>query len=871
MKLPPLILLFLLFVIGCSDNSNQQPNEKAERLTQQAEVELNKQNYEEAERLLIESINIHTETDNEAKLAENYSTLATAQILSGKLSSAVESLIALRGYYRHAADRNAELHAMLQIGNIYFQLGKAREALSILNEAFNSSQLYQLEQIRAKAAMDVASVYTATGHHEAAMPYLISAAVFYQKQNDIPHLLQTECVRIAALIAIGKIDEAFEVYQKTESLLQANPSSMNESFFFLKCGESFAAAGEFSFAKSCFEYGLMLIGKQSNDRNSKYKKHLQIGLGELYFRNFAFTEAQNHFTKAYETAKNELDSRNGIVVGYLLVRIADCIAKDAALQNRSSSDGIIRGTQLYEQAQTYFARAGLGFGEAIALHRLGMIRQLSKDDNAAITFYKRAFEKFSHNTIPTAFFTLPVNVQRLCTSISQTNSIEFWFSNDLISLLLNYRKFSEALSYYETVRNMKLQSELSELQLQFHESAKNKRYTEFQKATAKKTTLQMELFHLNTLQKPNKNYASKVQQELTYVQSKTASDGITIAQEYPVFSFLNGTQKSSLAAVSEAIPPASTVLEYCFAGNEMWVFVARNNEEITAVKLSPFGYSLSNRMKRFMDLLNRSTLRTGLIQLEANELYSFLVQPIESYGRQSFIIIPPIGLEKFPFHTLLKNERSLIEMMDVSYLPSISFVQSNQSKTRTLQNSAAIAAFGFTTDSRWGLEFELRDIRSFFKNTQANVNLSATPEKLSAATGDVLQLASPFQKNVDGEYSFLLSSGSTLKSGVALSIEKFASYHPYPIVYLSDVQSSTNNISVIHPLLWMLNGSTSVIATQFPITSNISKSFSENFYNSLLSEETPAGSYRRSVTLLERKKELYGGFAGASYFYYGVK
>jgi len=304
----------------------------------------------------------------------------------------------------------------------------------------------------------------------------------------------------------------------------------------------------------------------------------------------------------------------------------------------------------------------------------------------------------------------------------------------------------------------------------------------------------------------------------------------------------------------------------------MWVFVARNNEEITAVKLSSFGYSLSKRMKRFMEILNnRPTLQTEFIQSEARELYSFLVQPIESFGKQSFIIIPPIGLEKFPFHILLKNERSLIEMMDVSYLPSIPFVHSNQTKTRTLQNSANVAAFGFTTDSRWGLEFELRDIRSFFKNTVASVNLTATSDKLSAATGEILQLSSPFQKNGDGEYSFLLSSGSTLKSGVTLSVEKFTSYHPFPIVYLSDVQSSTNNISVLHPLLWMLNGSTSVIATQFPITSNISKSFSENFYSSLLSEETPAGSYRRSVTLLERKKDLYGGFAGASYFYYGVK
>ena len=462
MKQLLLILSTLLILLGCGDNSNQQPKGKAERLTQQAEEAVNRQNYEEAERLLIESINIHTETNNEAKLAENYSTLSTTQVLSGKLSSALESLIALRGFYRHAADRNAELQTMLQIGNIYFQLGKKREALSILNETFNSSQLYQLEQLRANAAVNIASVHTATNHHETALVYLASTVAFYQTQNDIPHLLETECSRINSLISIGKIAEAFEVYRKSETLLQSNPTAMNEPHFFLQCGEAFAKAGEFFFAKTNFEYGLSLISKQTKYQNSTHTKHLQIGLGELYFRNFAFAEAQNHFTKAYESAKSEPDGQNGIVLGYLLVRIADCISKRTAVQNEHLNDGIIRATQLYEQAQTLFARAGLGLGEAIALHRLGMIRQLSKDDNAAITFYKRAFEKFSHNTVLPAFYSLPVNIQQLCSSISQPNSIEFWFSDNLISLLLKYKKFPEALSFYETVRNMKLQSELGE-------------------------------------------------------------------------------------------------------------------------------------------------------------------------------------------------------------------------------------------------------------------------------------------------------------------------------------------------------------------------------------------------------------------------
>ncbi len=860
-------ILTLLF-FSCSDNSNQQPKEKAARLTQQADDAINRQNYEEAERLLMESINIYSESNNEAKLTENYSTLSSTQILSGKLSPAIESLISLRGFYRHIADRNSELQTMIQIGNLYFQLGRTKESIAILSEVFSSSQLYRLEPLRAKAAVAIASVHIAVDQNETALQFLTSAATFYTAQHDIPRLLETESSRINALVSIGKVDEAYETYKRSMVLLQSNPSVTNEPLFFLQCGESFAKAGESSFAKSCFDYGLTLIESQKRYQHSKQAKHLYIGLGELYFRNFAFGEAEEHFTKAYEIAKNEPD---GIVLGYLLIRIADCSVKLSAYHNDNLNGKVIRAIQYYEQSLTHFARAGFGFGEAIALHRIGMVRQLSKDDNAAITFYKRAFEKFLQNNVPTAFFSLSVNINLLCSTISQTNNVESWFSDNLISLLLNYKKFSEAIAYYETVRNIKLQSEVGKLHLVFRDKGKDKWYSSLQRSLAEKNSLQLELFRLNTLLKPNRNYALKLHLELKYVQSKISSDVISFAQEFPVFSFLNSMQKSSLAGISEALPPATTVLEYCFAGNELWVFVLKNNEEVSAIKLSSFAYSLMKRMNRFIDIMQHSATLPGNVQLEAGELYSFLIQPVESFGRETFTVLPPIGMDKFPFHILLKNERPLIELMEVTYLPCLSFIHSNQSKNSTLHSGANIAAFGFTTDSRWGLEFELRDIRSFFKNTQVNVNLVATAEKLYNATGTVLQLSTPYQKNGDAEYSFLLSSGSTLKSGVNLSIEKFTSYHSFPIVYLSDVQSSANNISILHPLLWMLNGSSSVIATQFPLTSNVSKSFSENLYSSLLSEETPSGSYRRSVTLLERKKDLYGGFAGASYFYYGMK
>jgi hypothetical protein len=169
------------------------------------------------------------------------------------------------------------------------------------------------------------------------------------------------------------------------------------------------------------------------------------------------------------------------------------------------------------------------------------------------------------------------------------------------------------------------------------------------------------------------------------------------------------------------------------------------------------------------------------------------------------------------------------------------------------------------------LEFELRDTRSFFRNTQVLVNQSATAAKLESALGEILQISSQYVRNSKREYFFTVSDGSASKSGVSVPAEKFTSLHPFHIVYLSDVQSTPNMMSDLHPILWMLNGAAGVIATQFPINSTVSKTFGENFYSSLSTEINPSLAYRRAVVTLGKMKEYRDGFGGASYFYYGSK
>ncbi|MFA6469100.1 MAG: CHAT domain-containing protein [Bacteroidota bacterium] len=851
-------ILFALLLTGCGD-PDQLPKEKAERLTQQANTEIARQNYEEAERLLAECVDIHAETNNDAKLAEDYALLSSVQVLAGKIVPALETLAAVRELYRSAADRTAELHTMFQMAKLHFQLGNTSDAVQLLRESFMSASLYRLENLHALAGFEAGKLHLVLQQYEEAIPYLSAAQLYFTSVPDMARLVETNTAMIAALSAVGKTDEAYTVFQQVETIFAANDPGLNRPKFYRETGNAFSRTEDFSFARANYLHAISILEQNKAADNSEERILSLLGLGELYFYNFSFPEAQQYFVAAYTLAK---ESTDGYLQAYLLIRISDCLSKVSVYHN--ANGGMIRASQLYEQAQTLFARQGFGLGEAIAAHRLGMLKELSGDESAAITFYKRAFEKYLDNTVAPVHYTLPVPVEQLYNTSSRSFNANEWFSERLVAVMLKVRRFPEALTYYETMRSVTLQQELKNLAFNFRDPGKRTRYSEFTNGLREKFRLQLELFHLSGA---NKNYAAKLQQRLKFIRSKVESDAITLMREYPVFSYIGFSQQSLRQMIDARLSSTSTIADYCIVNNELWVFILRANAEISAHRLSAYANATVKQMQRVIDRLQSSPLQRNVLLDLSEDLYTQLLKPLASLN-QKLIIIPPVRFEKFPFHFLRNGETPVTDMTNIVYLPHVAFINSTAQIPRFVNN---VVTFGYTPDFRWGLEFELRDTRSFFRNTQVLVNQSATAAKLESALGEILQISSQYVRNSKREYFFTVSDGSASKSGVSVPAEKFTSLHPFHIVYLSDVQSTPNMMSDLHPILWMLNGAAGVIATQFPINSTVSKTFGENFYSSLSTEINPSLAYRRAVVTLGKMKEYRDGFGGASYFYYGSK
>ncbi|MEW5799373.1 MAG: CHAT domain-containing protein [Bacteroidota bacterium] len=848
----PIYLLAILFlgVNSCTDRSGNIPIEKAEQLSRQANDELRNLNYKNAERLLAESIELYSAADNTAKLAEQYASLASLQSLSGKLPEAVQSLSTLRTLYRQVADRTAELNTMLDMARHHIRLNNTEEAERILKEAYLSGQLYQLEKPYAAAALQLGNLYASFGKHTQAVQYLSVAAAQFLQLADTVNAIESIAAVMSSLLQRGKRSAALQYFAQCENTLRTNNGSVDKGYSYALCGFAFLRAHEWVLAKRSFEKSLTL---------HQAPAYLPLlGMGEVMYYNFAFDDAQRFFVTAYKSAKDHL---NPLEQAYLLIRIGDCEVKKNTFSY--NHEKFIRATQLYEHAQTLCSKAGYAFGEAVILHRFGLLKEISGDHYTAVTYYRRSFDKFMTADI----LTVPVNsftdFENLMITF-QHRTMEESFSAPLISLLLHGKNYGDALEYAERARARTLQRLVSDDNLEFKDQKKQQQFVNVGDEQKRVTGLERALFYFR--RNSDNDHAIRLQQQLQQSKKNLVNAVSTLAQAYPEFNFINAAKKIP-DITREFLPQSVTALRYYFSANEAWLFVIRQDEPVTATKISSFGFELKEKMSRFIDLVRSDEAAGFELKQLANELYDFLVRPAEPYQSQRFLILPPEGWEKFPFHALTKSGRTLIEATEVSYLPSLYFLRERKHSPRFITN---VVAAGFTSDARWGLEFELRDIRSFFKNAQVIVKQSATPEKLGSVSGEFLHLASLFNTTVDGEYSMTLSDGSPSVMGVSVPLATISSFTQFPFVYVADIDAKSNFITVEHTLIWLMNGTQSLVVNELPITPKMSRSFNEELYAIYASTFSPYTAYRQAMMQLNKQKEFSEEMKFAAFFFYGL-
>lgn len=837
---------------GCSQNSNAPTAEKAVKLYNNALEKISSSHYSEAEHPLADAIQIYSEINDTRRLSESYSQLALVQLQQGKLTAALKSFESLRTISKSAAERADEIHAMIEIGKIQFQRGMLDEATRILEEARLGSELYTLPQYFARASFELGVLYAQSNHYQKAIDAFSHASSTFISQDDLTDAVVSNAGTIDVLLRTGNTAAVTQFFSQSENILINNSSTIPVSSAYTTIGFSFLNNREWRSAKICFDKANTWNHWDARKTSDRYGSYL--GIGEVYFNNYSYTEAQQYFINAYTIAKEQQDIE---AQAYLLVRIADCDVKKLPLE--PSNESSIRIIQFYEQAQNLFFRAHRPFGVAIVLQRLGMVKQLLRDENSAITHYRKAFDIFAVSFEEEWHPTGSVDISRLIQYQGTSTVLSpYPFASDLIALLLEQKKYGDAVSYIDQSRSFELRQKIYSSELSFKNPLKDSLFAQWMDIVKNKIAAGLELQRIKKSNDPE--YFTSLQKKYDALRNRVRSSG---AEMYATFPELQMVSPSLFSTAQ--IPAYNTVVLYYLTPGISWVITVRPENAVQAIRLRSGGLKITSMMQQYISFLDQGKSSSLAARQLSNELYSLLIAPIENTGQQRFIFITPNGVQKFPFHALEKNGRSLLEMIEVSYLPSLRFVIPKKPLPAIITN---VAAFGFSSDSRWGLEFELRDIRSFFRNAQIYVNQSATVKKLEEVTGESIQISSRFRTTEDGEPVVMLADEASAISGTYVPITCFTESHPFPVVQMYDVQSQQNNITELHSLLWLINGSPSVITNEFPVTPKGTKKFGDVFYSSYSQDFHPYNAYRKAVISMAQKELT--EMTPASYFYYGL-
>jgi hypothetical protein len=228
-------------------------------------------------------------------------------------------------------------------------------------------------------------------------------------------------------------------------------------------------------------------------------------------------------------------------------------------------------------------------------------------------------------------------------------------------------------------------------------------------------------------------------------------------------------------------------------------------------------------------------------------LYNTLLWPVESsIDNFKRVIVVPYDTP-MPYHALRKGRRKakfLIQQLHVSYLPSASMILFQKPASPA---AVDIVGIGHQGKTAWDVEYEVRDIRAFHKEARLYFAKDASLATLQREKAAILNLAAEFRFDAHRTgNSFLRLSDGTPAGSSEIPWGKLVAIPRYPAVVLSDL-GEHHGIPPVKPLLFLVNGSETVVLTSSPARRKTKKYFGEFFYTAIAEGSLSDDAYRRAI------------------------
>jgi tetratricopeptide (TPR) repeat protein len=256
----------------------------------------------------------------------------------------------------------------------------------------------------------------------------------------------------------------------------------------------------------------------------------------------------------------------------------------------------------------------------------------------------------------------------------------------------------------------------------------------------------------------------------------------------------------------------------------------------------------------------------------SDELRTGLVAPLSPVlgGANTVYIVDGPDMPWLPVHTLqaLGNPATLlIAQRRLQYLPCASALLF----ARPADLVSEITALGERGHSDWDVEYELKDIRAFYRNAKMFFDTSVTLERFLAGGPDLLHVNAQFelhQRHADRS-RFVFSDGASVSATRDASLGALFSMNAPQAVVFSNIAETHGDLARYAAAAFLAQGTRAFIATMWQGERKVHKDFGEAFYTALQSDVVPAEAYVRALRVLSSVHTASPENQWGEFYYYG--
>lgn len=863
-----LTVCVLLTVGGCG-RTREESARSAGKLLQETQAALREGNYQKAYESARGALKLNSEPEMDSALCENELLLGRCQRELGQYDSASASFYAAKALAHRIADKGLERRVKIAHGEFLIQMHEYEKAESLATEAATAAK-FSTDPADMYLALSIArSADHELGHFPSELKVLRSMAEIDSQAFNGNTALTILVERIGAFAASGQFDSASRAISRWEAAASATHDTLSLAHAELEKARVRESLGQGDSALRSYGRTLDLLNRTPDPA---LRREVLLAMGHLSYREKRF----DHASMYYADVLSQLHSPGEEALRELLgLQMIACEWKTFRGKPETIAPTLQKRAQgIIDECARLGFRTGAAYGSFIE----GKLAERRNEPASALKSYQQALERILDvpgedalarpfidafmRVDETGWFEAPLSLYCATDNVEEAFRLSEWKN------LTGVARFFTAMDF--TLPG----DSLSRMMLDLKRRLKGLR--------------RLDEDIVGRLQEPGGRGAENVKVLREVYSARLGEYASAVEEQAPLlgnYSWLIAGKPPSLKQLQPLLALTGALVEYVPLSDALYILVVTGDQVL--IRKIPAGrrhvVSLVEEYKRLIGdprlaswsdpAYSRADAAERLNEL-SSILYGLLMDPLVPLlpkGKKLYVV-SPAEFSWLPVHTLRRFEdgrrTSVIEQYNVSYLSTAAELLFGLEGERP---ALTVVGMGHPGRTGWDVEYELNDIRAFYREAPMFFDTAATLARLSRMKIDVLHIDA--DAAVDTRYPdnsvLVLSDGITPLKPCDIPFGGCMRERPPQTLVFSNISAVPGNLSFYGPLAFLAGGSRTVIATFWQGERKAKKYFGEVFYTNLITGRSASESYHAAMTALAKKEEFSQIYRWGLYYQFG--